>query len=326
MLSNDRFLELVHGCVQTKEDGEYITFYRCNDYQINHTAFEEFYYVRSKFSASIKFEFYTEATKFGFDMRKVLVGSSDSFDLYVDNVAYEFLDFESLADECSISFNLPIGKKHVTLYLPNDSEIQFKNFWIDGNYEPVPLREKTMICYGDSITHGFGSYKAGFTYVHAMNRQMNFNVYNHGIGGYWYDENYISKLDGIDPDYILVSLGTNQMRSSDKYDRIDKFYENLSKTFPEAIVFVVTPIWRCDIPDAMELIVDMRDYIFNKFKDSKNIHVIDGLTLVPNIDYFFSDKLHPNAIGMEYYGNNLAKEIKNILKNLNLLINQNDFY
>ena len=313
MISNQQVLQLIHGCVESKEIGEYIAFYHCNSYQIKHTAFDDFLHVRAPFSTSVTLEFYTDATKFGFDVKKVYIGSNDTFDLYIDNVAYEFRELETIADGDSVEFTLPAGNKRILLYFPNDSELLFKNFWIEGNYEPVLPRTKTMVCYGDSITNGYGSFRSSLTYVHVMNRQMHFNIYNHGIGGYWYDENFISPTKSIEPDYILVSLGTNQIRSDDRFDRIDKFYKNLFEIYPNAKFFVITPIWRGDRPEALTLIPQMRDYLFNKLKDNPNVFVIDGYKLVPHMDYFFADKLHPNAIGMEYYGNNLAKILKEVI-------------
>ena len=49
--------------------------------------------------------------------------------------------------------------------------------------------------------------------------------------------------------------------------------------------------------------------IVEKCNQYENIHIIDGLKLVPHLDYFFLDRLHPNALGMKLYGDNLAKEI-----------------
>ena len=78
------------------------------------------------------------------------------------------------------------------------------------------------------------------TYINVMNRTMKYNVINQALGGYWFDEEYIVTMDGVCPDKILVSLGTNQLWSSDKYDRIDKFFVNLDKVYPNVPVFVIT--------------------------------------------------------------------------------------
>lgn len=38
--------------------------------------------------------------------------------------------------------------------------------------------------------------------------------------------------------------------------------------------------------------------------------VVDGFGLVPHLSEYFLDNLHPNALGMELYGRNLAEEIR----------------
>jgi lysophospholipase L1-like esterase len=44
-----------------------------------------------------------------------------------------------------------------------------------------------------------------------------------------------------------------------------------------------------------------------------NVQVIDADDMVPHFaDYYMEDMVHPNALGMELYGQNLAKAIKKI--------------
>ncbi|MCR5603691.1 MAG: hypothetical protein K6G27_08320 [Lachnospiraceae bacterium] len=38
----------------------------------------------------------------------------------------------------------------------------------------------------------------------------------------------------------------------------------------------------------------------------KNVRVIDGMKLVPHFNEYFLDTLHPNCLGCEVYGRNLA--------------------
>ena len=116
----------------------------------------------------------------------------------------------------------------------------------------------------------------------------------------------------MNPDKILISLGTNQLWSLDKYERIDKFFNNLRKVYPGVPVLVISPIWRDDREDADELILDMKEYLINVCKKYSNVSFVDGYTLVPHDNEYYFDKLHPNEIGMKIYGNNLAKEIKKI--------------
>ena len=42
-----------------------------------------------------------------------------------------------------------------------------------------------------------------------------------------------------------------------------------------------------------------------------NLHLIDGLSLVPNRLQYFVDGLHPNAAGFALYAANLAAKLPN---------------
>ena len=48
---------------------------------------------------------------------------------------------------------------------------------------------------------------------------------------------------------------------------------------------------------------------YEKYSD----YIVDGHSLVPHDESYFYDGLHPNDKGFEFYGNNLAKELRCIL-------------
>lgn len=45
----------------------------------------------------------------------------------------------------------------------------------------------------------------------------------------------------------------------------------------------------------------------------QNIKVIDGLGLVPHLEEYYLDNLHPNLLGTETYAANLVKEMKKLI-------------
>ena len=53
-----------------------------------------------------------------------------------------------------------------------------------------------------------------------------------------------------------------------------------------------------------------------KIKDTcakyDSIKLVDGFTLVPNVEECFSDRAHPNSFGSLMYSNNLIKAIKKL--------------
>ena len=310
-LTNEQLTKLVHGAIyNVKKENDYMLYYRCNQEQINHLEkVDKFLYDRTFFHASVTIEFDTDATSFSFKYKVLSVGSLDSFDVYVDGIPCQFLTLEDDGEKV-VEVMLPEGDKRVVIYLPCDSEAGIKEFVINGNFKEVSKRKETVLCYGDSITHGYGSLKSSITYINVCGRRLDWEIVNQGIGGYWFDEEYICPIGDSNPDKILVSLGTNQIWSNDKYDRIIKFFHRLSEVYPEIPVLVITPIWRGDKEGTDALILDMKDYLFNVCSKYSNIKLIDGYTLIPHIEYYFLDLLHPNGLGMEVYGTNLAEKIK----------------
>ena len=311
ILTNEKLTKLVHGSIyNVKKENDYMLYYRCNQEQIDHLEkVDKFLYDRTFFHASVTIEFDTNATSFSFKYKVFSVGSLDSFDVYVDGIPYKFISLNDDGEQI-VEVVLPEGEKRVVLYFPCDSEAGIKEFAINGDFKNVPRRKETVLCYGDSITHGYGSLKSSITYINACGRKLDWEIINQGIGGYWFDEEYICQTGDSDPDKILVSLGTNQLWSSDKYDRITKFFHRLSEVYSQIPVLVITPIWRGDKEDADDLILDMKNYLFDVCSKYANIKLIDGYTLIPHIEYYFLDLLHPNGLGMEVYGTNLAKKIK----------------
>lgn len=313
-ITNDELYDLVHGSihVEVKDDG-YNMFYRCNQEQIDHLKnVDTFLYDRALFQASVTIEFDTNATSIIFNYKVFKTGSYDSFDVYVDGFAYQFIELVSYIKQATVEVNLPEGHKRVVLYLPCDAEVGVKDFFINGEYQKVSKKPTKVLCYGDSITQGYGSLRSSITYINTIANQLEWEVINQGIGGYYFDESYISTKGITTPNMILVSFGTNQLWSEDKYDRIDKFFHRLSEVYPNIPTIVITPIWRGDRQGSNELILEMAEYINKTCTIYENVVVIDGYKLIPHIEYYFKDKLHPNGLGMEVYGRNLVKVIKKL--------------
>lgn len=312
-LSNKTLLKLTHGVISYKEKRNgYISFYSFSEEQIEYFKFNPFFYDRCKFQSSITIEFKTDANKISFDYFISCVGSKDSLDVYVDDNAYQFININDINEKGKLEISLPVGNKKICIYFPIDVEFEIKNFVIEGRYSKVNKRKEKVLWLGDSITQGYGASATSFTYVNVANKTLKYDVVNQGIGGYYYDYKSLMPLQDFYPDKIIISLGTNQIFSTDTKETIENFYNKLAELYPNVKTYVVTPIFRCDHENGLELVENVTELIVEKCKQYENIHIIDGLKLVPHLDYFFLDRLHPNALGMKIYGDNLAKEILKI--------------
>ena len=146
-----------------------------------------------------------------------------------------------------------------------------------------------------------------------MARELGYDILAQGIGGYRYEPNDVMTVDGFTPDKIIVALGTNWYDDS-SYDyefNVTEFYKRLISVFPNTPVLAITPIWRGDIDNWERFI-----WCINKVKDTcakyECIKLVDGFTLVPNVEECFSDRAHPNSFGSLMYSNNLIKAIKKL--------------
>ena len=270
------------------------------------------WYERCDASSAKTIEFKTDATKVSFEYKLIWKCSEDSVELAIDGLATEIAYLKDIDMEGSISWDMPEGEKNVTIYLPSDATMLVRNFEIDSTYECVQKNEK-VLWLGDSITQGYGPLRSYQTYVSVANRILNYDILNQGIGGYIYDKKSLMKMEGYEPDKIIVALGTNQYGDENAPDMVREYYETLIGIYGEEIpILVITPLWRGDNPEGVPTLERFCATIREIVGKYKNIRVVDGFKLVPHLEEYYLDNLHPNGLGTEVYGRNLVEEIRRI--------------
>ncbi len=331
-MTNDQLKKYYFGAYsfEETEDG-YLQAFQYTKAQMDYFkgAFD-FWYDRCMASTAKTIEFVTEATKVSFDYKLIWLGSPDSFELAIDGqitkIAYvmdlmkegmpkeepkEGFPGWKLPKEGSIKWELPEGKKSVVIYLPADATVLVKNFEVNAPVERPEKNEK-VLWLGDSITQGYGPLRSSMTYVSVANRLLNYDIINQGIGGYVYDKKSLMKMDGYQPDKIIVALGTNQYGSETMTD-VEEYYEILTGIYGNEIpILCISPIWRGDQPEGYEKFVSFCENIKKIAGSYKNVTVVDGFTLVPHLKEYYLDNLHPNCLGTENYGRNLVETIRKI--------------
>ena len=271
----------------------------------------DFWYDRCMASTAKTLEFVTEATWAAFDYKIVWTGSQDSFEAAADGLITGIFYLKDLKEEGRLQFTLPEGRKRVTIYLPADATVLIRNFETDAEVSRPEKKEK-VLWLGDSITQGYGPLRSSCTYVSVANRILDYDVINQGIGGYIYDKGSLMKMDGYTPDKIIVALGTNQFGTGSMKD-VEEYYETLTRVYGTRIpVLCVTPLWRGDHPESIGTLVRFCDNVKKIAGQYANVTVVDGFRLVPHLSEYFLDDLHPNCLGAEVYGRNLAEEIRRI--------------
>ena len=267
-----------------------------------------FWYDRCSASTAKTFEFTTDATKISFGYKFIWKGSEDSVELYVNKMAKAIRYVKDMEEEGTVSFDLEDGEKEVVIYLPADATLLVKDFEINASFTPAVKGEK-VLWIGDSITQGFGPLRSSHTYVSVANRLLNYDILNQGIGGYVYDKNSMVPMEGYQPDKIIIAMGTNQF-GSETMEAVEEYYKQLQKVYGDTPVLCITPIWRGDCPDRQDVFERFCENVKKIAGQYANVTVVDGFTLVPHLEEYYLDKLHPNCLGMELYGRNLVDAIR----------------
>ena len=312
-LKVEQIKSLVHGAYGFKntQDG-YMYFSRYTDEQIEYLRFNKPFYDRAQFSSSITIEFFTGAIKFGFLYKFLEIGSMDSLDVYIDGKTAYIQKLKDLPTEGELNFSLPAGEKHVVIYLPIDMQFSIKDFYIDGEFCGKSNKKTKVLWMGDSITQGYGSAYTSHTYVNIANRFLGYEILNQGIGGFYYDCKVLKRMPEFIPDKIIVALGINGHISPEKEKMIGDYYKTLTELYPEVPILAITPLWaKADWID-WQGVLDTMQLIIQNGEKYPQMQVINGFKLIPPVQEYFIDGVHPNELGMELYAQNLVKEIDKI--------------
>lgn len=309
-LSNEQLKEIYYGAYSIGETADgYLQAFQYTQQQVQYfKETHDFWYERCIASSAKTLEFKTKATAFSFEYKIIWKGSEDSIELAIDGLISKIYDVKDLHNEGKLSFELPKGENNVIVYLPADATILIRHFEINSDVYPVQKNEK-VLWMGDSITQGYGPLRSAHTYVSVANRLLNYDIINQGIGGYVYDKNVLVNMEGYTPDKIIVSLGTNQYGTESMED-VEAYYDRLNEVYGNKPVLCITPIWRGDSPDGVEVLKSFCQKTIDICNRYSNITVVEGFKLVPHLSEYFIDNLHPNALGSELYGRNLVLAIQ----------------
>ncbi len=306
-------------CYYETKNGYFVP-YRYSKAQIEYMADEGYDYgwrFRALFSGGIRLELRSNATKLSFDYKASDTHErANTIDLYINNV---LTSVYTIGDKLKgkVEFSLPKGEKKVTIYYPCECRLEIKSFTIDGSYKTIKSKGERLLIIGDSITQGAGPQIGSASYLNTLTRRTSYNILGQGVGGYRYEAKDLMKIEGFEPDKLIVFLGTNYYdeaclsRGYDYENAVIEFYERLSELYGNKPIISVTPLWRNNNVD-MKRLRWCTDVIKKACERYPNISVVDGFELVPNVDECFSDKVHPNAYGSEYLATNLMKFMKEV--------------
>ncbi len=330
--------EITFGAARIEDDPAGIRFYRFTEEQEKlYKERSSDFYLKTFATSGVQLRFTTNSqalflkidtakstSRTYFSVDVVVNGKKiDSLNNYSDfGLPNDYTILDAPLGEFSKLIDLGQGDKKVTVYLPWSVKTVLKDIMLDdGAFVLANNPDRTLLCFGDSITQGYDALNPCNKYSSQLANFLNAQEYNKAIGGEIFFPELAQTKEGFEPDYITVAYGTNDWSHCSKDEMLTncrEFIKNLSINYRDSKIFVITPIWRKDKdePKAFGEFNVVKEIIQQQAVTYNNVFVIDGSDFVPQNENLFADlRLHPNDAGFNFYANNLAKTIINLLDN-----------
>ncbi|MBQ7934994.1 MAG: SGNH/GDSL hydrolase family protein [Clostridia bacterium] len=312
-----------------------ISFYRFTEEELELYSTTQFA-DKSYATAGIRLAFETDASALTLGVNIAFGGSSRSYfaiEVFQDGKRAGILKnypdgatFNEMRTGCSDgdfekTFPLSPGKKTIEIYLPwsvtpTITELTLNN----ATFANKIHRERILLMYGDSITHGYDAALPSQSYSNRFADALGMQVYNKAIGGEVFFPALAECEPTLAPEVITVAYGTNDWNKTDPatFEQNSRaFLQALAERHPQAKIFVFTPIWRKDhgLEKPFSSFSAIAEHLTAVAQELPNGIVLKGIDFVPHDAKFYADRrLHPNDEGFDHYFNNLYAVIKNHLE------------
>lgn len=322
-LTTEQVKNFAHGYLTLTEQDGWLCFYRYTDAQ-------RAFYVPPRYTLGVndttgmRLECTTDATELSFDY-DYHNGTRPyyCFDLYVNGELYSSVGKEwgwqdNYNDNGHLSFGLPAGTKRLTLWLPTIGYAKLKNVTLtDATVLEWTSYEKTYLAIGDSITHGSAAFHPSNSFPARLARAWGVELFNHGLGGDFYNEKNLGDGFPTRPDYITVLLGCNDWYNYSKERHEENcvaFYRRLNQLYPQNTIAVLTLLWNRDADQEKKMggINVARDVIIREVEKYPNMVLIPGQELLPEDPDLLVDACHPSDKGYQVIVNNLKPRLEKI--------------
>lgn len=323
---NINYNDLYRNCLYVVEKEGYYKAERLSDKQKK--AFKEKcerLSIETEYTSGVKIEFYSTTSSVEFDFKTDFCSQTyANFDVFINDEFEKSVSFEN-SDYSNYHFEFStevLGDKKISIYLPHSTSVMIKDFKIDegSTIKNSEIKDKTILCFGDSITQGYRSIHPKNTYPMLLSKKLDMNLINQGVSGYVHDYKIFDEDNDIKVDIVTSAFGTNDW---DKIDDIEEIKENirlyfskLNSLFFDIPVFIITPIWRGSYLNINKsgTFYDVISIIIKETEKYNNFNLIDGFELVPHNPTFFDENtLHPNEECFKIYADNLYNKIIEIL-------------
>ena len=329
-LNYEQVKAVTSGAESVRAEENEFRFFRFNDREIEFYKTSPFY-TKVYATSDVEMNFETDATALSLEgTARVAVSYRTWYTLevfsngerigtvqnYEGNISGDNLFSEFPLGEFKAFFNLGEGKKTVRIVFPQFAALALSEVeLIEASFVDPIKPEKKMFFYGDSITHGYDAQYPSNKYAALVAHKLGVEGYNKAIGGEVFQPGLAAVKSDLLPDYICVAYGTNDCGTDREtfLKNSREFYENLSRNYPNAKIFALSPIWRANYADKQTVgdFFDVEKQIKKISEEIPNVVFVPGFDFVPHdTKYFYDGHLHPSDEGFEIYAENLVKAIK----------------
>lgn len=262
-------------------------------------------------------DFVTDSRRFALSFTLTNAGSH-TMDAFIDGVMVQHLNCKSTG---TLVLDIPEGEHRVTVYLPHHATCELYGMELDdgASFAPAPAPDCRILFAGDSITHGSTSAFASMTYPHQVARALNAEIFNQGISGAFFNPYVVDDELAAELDMVVLAFGTNDWSLTTRgilVGAVNGHLARLRDKYPDIPIVALLPLWRADHTrvTAVGTFEDMRE-IIRKAAARCDVQVIDGVELIPHVPSVFADsRLHPNALGFQFYAEELVKRLPKVGK------------
>ena len=207
-----------------------------------------------------------------------------------------------------------------------NSTIAFVDIETFGNAirppRPDEVPDKTLLCYGTSLTYGACATSHCISYVQLLGRLLGCNILNKAMGGSCMSEKWLSDwfVSGFHQyDGVLLENGVNLNRDPKYEELTDYFLKKLFEMNPSIPVYCLTSFPRPSVlaedsianPCSVNMDCEYaNDRLMRKLTERyPNSHLIEGYEMMDNLTNLTHDLIHMSDYGHIMAAMNLAKRI-----------------
>lgn len=309
-LTTAQIRSLLFGAVTVAEEADGLRVGKCSDAVLEvWGTLSNVLKQRAMAPSGVRLDFETDSEEVTFSLK------GTQFDLLVDGLlADRFFGSQETED---FSVTLDGGMHRLTLIFPSHECTYCRVVGLeltDGASVTPHEYDCKFLFLGDSITQGWNSDLDSLSYAWRTSLHFNADSIIYGVGGAYFCKDTFEVPQGFAPDRVFVAFGTNDFNFFKTPESLREnaaaYLDRVTEAFGAEKILGITPIWRYDTwVNSMGTFDECIDIIREEY-EKRGIATVDGLSLVPNRKEFFSDVVHPNAIGFSMYAENLIRVLE----------------